>query len=150
MIPPWGYRSPSANGFTWFTRTKLPSKLPRLLARSTGWLKANRIYAPDARIVQANAYFTLKMTLGALKAMRGFFVREYMLERIEHMIDRANYTSVYPRVSLAPGQRFISRSAYIVQFKADESGDLVAVTDWQVPGSSGSSVAAGTGEKAAQ
>ncbi len=129
---------------------ELPSKLPRLLARSTGWLKANRIYAPDARLVQANAYFTLKMALGALKAMRGFFVREYMLERIEHMIDRANYTSVYPRVSLAPGQRFISRSAYIAKFKADESGDLVAVTDWQVPASSASPVAAETGEKAGQ
>ena len=115
---------------------ELPAALPRLLARSTGWLKVKGIYAPEAQREQANAFFALKMAGGALKTMRGFFVREYLIERIEHMADSASYTSVYPRISLAPGQRFVSRGAYVARFGADESGQLVAEeAGWLVPGS---------------
>lgn len=114
---------------------ELPGKLPRLLARSTGWLRSKRIYAPKAKRVQANAFFTLKMAGEAVRGIRGFFLRDYLLERIEHMVDNASYTSVYPRISLAPGQRFVSRAAYIAKFKPDGSGDLTAVTGWLVPGS---------------
>ncbi|MDH3281145.1 MAG: hypothetical protein OEQ18_08445 [Gammaproteobacteria bacterium] len=39
--------------------------------------------------------------------IRGFCNREYFLERIEHTVDNACYTSVYPHVSLAPEQRFV-------------------------------------------
>jgi hypothetical protein len=115
---------------------EVPSKLPRLLARSTGWLRANRIYAPDEQLAQANAFFALKMVGGAVMDIRGYFVREYFLERIEHLVDRESYTSVYPRISLAPGQRFVSRAAYITRFPADATGkeDLVPVTDWAAPG----------------
>jgi hypothetical protein len=49
------------------------------------------------------------MAAGALKGMCGFFVRDYLLERIEHMVDNATDISVYPRMSLAPDQRFVSR-----------------------------------------
>jgi hypothetical protein len=66
--------------------------------------------------------------------MRGFFNREYFLEGIEHMAENATFTSVYPGVSLAPGQRFISRGAYIAQFPATGSDDLAAVGAWIVPG----------------
>jgi hypothetical protein len=114
---------------------EMPKKLGRLLARSTGWFKVKRIYSPDAQVAQANAYFALKMAGGAVIGIRGFFVRDYLLERIEHMVDRAPYTSVYPRVSLAPGQRFVSRGAYVAQFQPAGSGGLSAVTDWLVPGS---------------
>ena len=114
---------------------EIPSKLGRLLARSTGWFKAKRIYAPDAQVAQANAYLALKMAGGAVIGIRGFFVRDYLLERIEHMVDRAPYTSVYPRISLAPGQRFVSRGAYVAQFQSAGSEGLSAVTDWLVPGS---------------
>ena len=68
--------------------------------------------------------------------MRGFFNREYFIERIEHMAENATYTSVYPAVSLAPRQRFVSRGVYIARFRPDGDGALVAVTDWLVPGSS--------------
>ncbi len=53
------------------------------------------------------------------------------LERIEHMVDNATYTSVYPRISLAPNQRFVSKGAYIA--KLSEEGRLLAVTDWLIP-----------------
>jgi hypothetical protein len=116
---------------------ELPTKLPRLLARSTGWLKAKGIYAPDAAREQANAFFALKMAGGALQGMRGFFVRDYLLERIEHMVDNATYTSVYPRMSLAPGQRFVSRGVFLAQFQPESAGELAPVTDWYVPGHDG-------------
>lgn len=113
--------------------SELPNKLPRRLARSTGWLRVKRKYSSEAQAAQANAYFTLKMAGEAVIAIRGFFLRDYLLERIEHMVDRATYTSVYPRISLAPGQRFASKGAYILQ--APRGGnELVAVTGWVIPG----------------
>jgi ABC-type branched-subunit amino acid transport system substrate-binding protein/mono/diheme cytochrome c family protein len=116
---------------------ELPARLPRLLARSTGWLKAKGIYAPHAEREQANAFFALRMAAGALQGMRGFFLRDYLLERIEHMVDNATYTSVYPRMSLAPGQRFVSRGVFLAQFRLEDEGALAAVTDWYVPGHEG-------------
>lgn len=124
----------SARERLYFAHTReLPGGQARLLARSTGWLRAKGVYSPEAREAQGDAYFTLKMVGGALVQMRGFFLRDYLLERIEHMVDSANYTSVYPHVSLAPGQRFVSRSAYIAQLPVDGGEDLVAVTDWRTP-----------------
>ncbi len=116
---------------------ELPGRLPRLLARSTGWLKAKRIYSPEANVAQANAFFALKMAGSAVVGIRGFFIRDYLLERIEHLVDRASYTSVYPRISLAPGQRFVSGAAYVARFPASATSakDLTAVKDWGVPGS---------------
>lgn len=114
---------------------EVPSKLPRLLLRSTGWLKAKGIYAPDAQLAQAHAFFTLKTAGSAVVGIRGFFVRDYLIERIEHLVDRASYTGVYPRISLAPGQRFVSRAAYITRFppQGADALDLTTVTDWAVP-----------------
>jgi hypothetical protein len=112
---------------------EIPGKLNRLLMRSTGWLRSRRIYAPEEKQVQANAYFALKMAGGALKGIQGYFDREFLLEGIEHMVDNANYTSVYPRLSLAPEQRFVSKGCYIARLSED--GSLVAVTDWLIPGS---------------
>ena len=114
---------------------ELPSKLPRLLLRSTGWFRAKHILAPEAQVIQADAYFALKTGGSAVVGIRGFFLRDHLLERIEHLIDRAPYTGVYPRINLAPGQRVISRGAYIAQFPADAVGakDLTPVTDWVVP-----------------
>jgi hypothetical protein len=111
----------------------LPASVPRLLIRATGWFRAKRIDAPDARREQADAFFALKMTGAALRAMRGFFVREYLLEKLEHMTENASYTSVYSHVALAPGQRFASQGAYITRFDPSGSDALVAVTDWLIP-----------------
>ena len=114
---------------------ELSGKLNTLLARSTGWFRMKRIYDPAEREVQANAFFNLKMAGGALAQMSGFFSREYFLEQIEHMIDNAFYTSVYPRMSLAPGQRFVVNGCYIARLSGDAGGKLEAVSDWLIPGS---------------
>jgi hypothetical protein len=113
--------------------SELPSRLNRLLARSTGWYRVRKIYAPQARQVQANAYFALKVMGDALTHVRGYFFRDYVIERIEHLLDSVPYTSVYPRISLAPEQRFAAKGGYITQFSTSATPKLVAVTDWLTP-----------------
>ncbi|CAD5373336.1 Cytochrome c domain-containing protein [Rubrivivax sp. A210] len=42
-------------------------------------------------------------------------------------------TTVYPRMSLAQGQRFASKGAYLVRFAPQAQGRIEALTDWIVP-----------------
>jgi len=42
-------------------------------------------------------------------------------------------TTIYPRLSLAPGQRYASKGAYIVRFAGDSGEALQAESDWIVP-----------------
>ncbi len=112
---------------------ELPAGISRLLLRSTGWFRAKKIYAPDAREVQANAYLALKVAGDALMHIRGYFYRDYLIERIEHTVDSVPYTSVYPRISMAPGQRFAAKGGYVARFTDGGKGELVAVSDWLIP-----------------
>ena len=114
--------------------SELPGKLRRLLVRSTGWLRAKRIYAPEEQRVQANAFFALKMAGEAVRMIKNYFYRDYFLERIEHMVDNAIYTSMYPRISLGPGQRFVSKGCYIAKLQGEGNSELTAVTEWLIPG----------------
>jgi hypothetical protein len=110
---------------------EMPIQLNRLLLRSTGWFKSKRIYNPKAKEIQANAYFSLKVVGDALKHIRGYFYRDYFIEKIEHMIDDLPYTSIYPRISMAPDQRFVSRGYYMT--KVDGKGGISSITDWIAP-----------------
>ena len=110
----------------------LPQQQRRLLARSNGWLRVNRIQSPQAAWIQGDALFTLKIAGEAVRMIRGYFNQEYFLERIEHIAENAVFTSIYPSVGLAPGQRFLSKGAYIAQYGPQGSNELVAVSDWIV------------------
>ena len=119
---------------TYFVNSQeMPDKLARLILRSTGWLKAKRIYSPGEKRIQANAYFALKVAGGALRLIRGYFYRDYFVERIEHLIDNAPYTSVYPHIGLAPGQRFVSKGFYIAKLSGEKGNSLKNVTKWSIP-----------------
>lgn len=42
-------------------------------------------------------------------------------------------TTMYPRLSLGPGQRFASKGGYIVRFENSNSSKLIAESEWIVP-----------------
>jgi len=84
-------------------------------------------------MLQTNVFFALNLGLDALVSLRGNFSRDYFLEKMEHMVDRMLFNPAYDHKSLAPGQRFISKGAYIVSPPTAAGEKPVAISDWIVP-----------------
>ena len=78
----------------------------------------------------------MKPALGALDSIRGYFNRDGFQKRFEHEVDSADYTSVYPCITLALNQRFVSKCFYIAKLPKEGQGGLIAVAVWLIiPGS---------------
>lgn len=78
------------------------------------WADARGIDIVDERL-QTNGFFAAELLTEAVQHLRSNFSREYLIERIEHMAERMAPASLYPQLSLAPGQRFATRNAMIVR-----------------------------------
>jgi hypothetical protein len=110
----------------------LPAARAPRLARARAWFAARKIAIEDENL-QANTFFAATLIADAIGHIVDVHSREYMVERIEHMASRMPNTSIYPRISLAPGQRYASKGGYIARFSAQASPTLVAASDWIVP-----------------
>lgn len=109
-----------------------PANRKQHLARMNAWLRARNIPLTDAR-AQANAYFVALLTGDAMAYLSENFSRDYFIERIEQMTESSLSRSIYPHLSLGPGQRFASRGGYILGFPHEADGAPVPVSDWLVP-----------------
>jgi hypothetical protein len=49
------------------------------------------------------------------------------------MLEHRIITGYYPRLTLAPGQRFASKGGYMVHFAEPTGAKLMADGDWIVP-----------------
>jgi hypothetical protein len=114
----------------WRSRVHMsyPLDLPqRRLARMNfpyGWFKVQRMPITAER-VQVNTYLACVITAETLGHVLDSFVPDYLLERLEMMVSRRLANAYYPRLGLAPGQRFASKGGYIVHL--DDSGALAAL-----------------------
>lgn len=119
------------------TRIAYPVELPeRRKVRvdfALGWFRIRNIPVV-ALPVQADTYLACGLVSETLNHMADTFVRDYLVERTEDMIEKRIVTGYYRRLSLAAGQRFASKGGYIVRF-ADPQGVRLAVDrDWFIPG----------------
>ena len=97
-----------------------------------GWFKIRRIPIVAER-VQSDTYLACGILAETLNDMLDSFVRDYLVERVEVMLSHRIITGYYPRLGLAPGQRFASKGAYLVRFAQPEGRQLIAEGDWTVP-----------------
>ena len=113
-----------------------PLDLPRAraarLLRVKRWLHEKRIALTDEK-VQLNAYFAVTVAADALAHMADLFSRDYLVERVEHLVGNTVTPSIYPRVSLGPGQRFASKGSFIVKLGSRGNGELEPLSGWITP-----------------
>jgi hypothetical protein len=97
-----------------------------------GWFRIRQIPVVDER-VQADTYLACGLLAETLSHMADSFIPDYLVERLEGLLEHRILTAYYPRLALAPNQRFASKGGYIVHFADLAGGQLVADSDWIVP-----------------
>jgi hypothetical protein len=117
-------------------RLTYPFALPtqRIIAMDypLGWFKIQNITVTDER-TQTDTYLACSILAEAASTMLDNFVPDYLIERVEVELSHRIINGYYPRLGLAPGQRFASKGTYLVRF-ADPAGErIVSDGEWIVP-----------------
>ena len=83
--------------------------------------------------IQVDTYLVCGLVADTLNHMVDTFVRDYLVERVEGMLEHRAITGYYPRLALAPGQRFASKGGYVVRFSGAEGDRVMPEGEWIVP-----------------
>jgi hypothetical protein len=97
-----------------------------------GWMRVQRIPVLN-ELVQSDTYLACQILAEALGHMLDSFVRDFLIERLEMMLSSRLVSAYYPRLGLAPGQRFASKGGYMVHFAAPAGTAVAAEGGWTVP-----------------
>ncbi len=129
-------RSPLPAAWRTVTHMAYPVDLPERrrvrLDYPLGWFRIRQIPVV-AQEVQADTYLVCGIVSDTINHMVDTFVRDYLVERVEEMLEHRVITGYYPRLALAPGQRFASKGGYVVHFAGRTGALLIADGDWLVP-----------------
>lgn len=82
-------------------------------------------------VFQSEIFFNLLFLTDVSSQLLDNFYADYYLERASDMLSRGTNSSPYPHLSLARGQRFASKGAYIAEL--DSQGRLKPASEWIVP-----------------
>lgn len=96
------------------------------------WLRSNGIEPADEK-VQMNAYLAATVTGMLVTHSRDTYSREFLIERMEHRLGTSLESSIYPHLSLGPGQRYASKGSYVVAVGGPDDRQLRPLSDWIVP-----------------
>lgn len=107
-------------------------KNKKWLLRSRVWMNSRKLELSQARL-QADSYFTLTLMGDALMHIRSHFNRDYLIERIEHMTENMLEASLYPHLSLGPGQRFAAKGCYVLPLAELQNQSSLDEQYWIIP-----------------
>jgi len=117
-------------------RMSYPLELPtrRSLGRgfAQGWFNFYGIPVVAER-VQSDTYLTCEILAEAAGHMAGNWVPDRLVELIEIELGHRLVNGDYPRLGLAPGQRFASKGGYLTRFEGASGTRLAADSNWIVP-----------------
>ncbi|MBS0375931.1 MAG: c-type cytochrome [Proteobacteria bacterium] len=97
-----------------------------------GWFRMTKIPVVDLQ-VQADTHLACGLLSETLSHMVDTLGRDYLIERLQMMLERRIVTGYYPRLALAAGQRFASKGGYLVRWAGPTGRGVIAESDWTVP-----------------
>jgi len=109
-----------------------PSSEQRDTIRSSVWGKSKNIDTTE-KVIFTNTFTAIKLLMSAIKHARSHYNRAYIIELLEHKLDNAVLTGMYPKLSIGPNQRYASRGGYIMKVPEDASAPLQPVNEWLLP-----------------
>jgi mono/diheme cytochrome c family protein len=143
--PPHAYLSGLMSGLdkaplpaSWRSHTQMvyPVDLPeRRVVRvdyPLGWFRIQRIPVVDEKL-QVDTFLACGLVVENLSHLVDTFVPEYVIERMQEMVEHRVLTGYYPHLSLATNQHFASKGAYWVHFTDPNGARVAADDDWMVP-----------------
>jgi hypothetical protein len=129
-------RAPLAPAWRSLARITYPFELPEArslrLGYPLGWFRFYQVPLVAER-VQVDTYIACTVLSQALTSMLGDFERDYLVERVEALLESRIVNGYYTRLGLAPGQRFASKGGYLVRFVEPTGVKVAADGDWIVP-----------------
>jgi hypothetical protein len=118
------------------TRLTYPAELPEKryigVEFALGWMAHNRIPLLDPRI-QVDTYVACGLVLETLNRMGGSFGADYLVERMEGMLEHQLISGYYPALALAPNERFASKGGYLVHFAGPAAVKVLVDSPWVTP-----------------
>jgi len=109
-----------------------PDSEVRATIRSSLWARSRKIDLSEKEVF-TNTFTAINLLVDAIKHVRSHFNRAYIIELLEHMLDKAVLTGMYPKLSIGPGQRYSSRGGFIMKVPAQASLPLQAQSPWLLP-----------------
>lgn len=94
------------------------------------WAKTRKIELTAPRR-QAEAFFACMALGDSVKHMRRFFVRDFILDMLDHAQGLSIYLSYHPRPTFGPGQRYLNKGGYVLPV-IDGKPDTTAA-EWVLP-----------------
>jgi hypothetical protein len=110
----------------------LPERRRVRVDYALGWFRIRQIPVVSEK-VQVDSYLACGILSDTINHMVDAFMRDYLVERIEDMLERRIVTGYYPRLALAPRQRFASKGGYMIHFADATSNRVVAEGEWIAP-----------------
>ena len=111
---------------------ELPERRRVPVDYAQGWFALRHIPVLDEK-VQVDTYVTCSVLSQTMTRLGGALSRDYFVETIEAMLEHQPVDGYYPRLSLAPNERFGSKGGYWVHFAAPAGSKILADTDWVTP-----------------
>lgn len=112
-----------------------PFELPDLRAERTRrlheWLR-NKGLGNDSERIRSDALLACTALRRAMQDAQGRLGPAYLIEKLEANIERWPAAGLYPRLALGPGQRFASKTGYLVRLPQD-SGQLEVAAERIAP-----------------
>ena len=92
-----------------------------------------KAHLPQKALQQADTYLACGLLSEVLSHMVDTFVRPYLIEQLQAMVEHRVITGYYPRLTLAENQHFASKGGYLVRFAQPSGNQVVADSDWMTP-----------------